>query len=98
MVFTYLPRDLVIPYLDLEPKVVYKTKSIWASLKNEKSLFYKIWSDSEKGIACRQQTSTLVPAKRGAGSGAAVDWDRTGPHQHGPWLCTLNRGSTCFPE
>lgn len=51
MVFTYLPRDLVIPYLDLEPKVVYKTESIWASLKNEKSLFCKIWSDSEKGIA-----------------------------------------------
>lgn len=41
MVFTYLPRDLVIPYLDLEPKVVYKTESIWASLKNEKSLFCK---------------------------------------------------------
>lgn len=51
MVFTYLPRDLVILYLDLEPKVLYKTESIWASLKNEKPLFYKIWSDSEKGIA-----------------------------------------------
>lgn len=51
------------PYLDLEPKVVYKTESIWASLKNEKSLFYKIWSDSEKGIAWLQQTSMLVPAR-----------------------------------
>lgn len=67
MVFTYLPRELVIPYVDLEPKVVYKTESIWASLKNEKSLFYKIWSDSENRRHSLMTTNIHTgPSKKGS--------------------------------